>query len=104
MTKRVLVADDDPATVELLREFLVAKGYEVLTAGDGVEALREVKEERPQVVLLDILMPKMGGLEVLRQVKGIDQTVGVIMVTAVTEEETARQAMARVCFGWERTG
>lgn len=100
MPDRVLVADDDPTTVEILQDFLVAKGYEVLTAYDGVEALRKVKEERPYVLLLDIMMPKMDGLEVLRQLKALDLTVGVIMITGVNEEETGRQAMALGAFDY----
>ena len=100
MAARVLVVDDDPATVELLQEFLVAKGYEVLTASDGAEALQKVKEERPHLILLDIQMPKMEGLEVLRQVKAIDPTVSVIMVTGVNEEAIGRQAMALGAFDY----
>jgi len=100
MAAQVLVVDDDPATVELLQEFLVAKGYEVSTAGDGVEALRKVKEERPHLILLDIQMPKMDGLEVLRQVKAIGATVGVIMITGVNEQEIARQAMELGAFDY----
>jgi CheY-like chemotaxis protein len=100
MAKRVLVADDDPATVELLQEFLRGKGYEVLTAGDGVEALRMVRQEQPHVVLLDIQMPKMDGLEVLRRLREIDQEVGVIMITGVNEQEIARKAMALGAFDY----
>jgi len=97
---RVMVVDDDPSTVELLQEFLVAKGYQVITAGDGAEALQKVKEERPHLILLDILMPKMDGLEVLRQVKAIDPTVSVIMVTGVNEEAIGRQAMDLGAFDY----
>ena len=100
MAGRVLVVDDEPQAVELLQEFLLAKGYEVSTAGDGAEALRKVKAERPHLVLLDVRMPKMDGLEVLRQLRQIDQTVGVIMVTAAHEEETGRQAMALGAFDY----
>jgi DNA-binding response OmpR family regulator len=100
MAARVLVVDDDPATVELLQEFLVSKGYEVLTASDGAEALRTVKAERPHLLLLDVMMPKMDGLEVLRQVKAIDPTVGVIMVTGVNEEAIGRRAMALGAFDY----
>ena len=100
MAARVLVVDDDPATVELLQEFLVSKGYEVITASDGAEALRTVKAERPHVILLDIHMPKMDGLEVLRQLKAIYPTVSVIMVTGVNEETIGGQAMALGAFDY----
>lgn len=97
---RVLVVDDEPQVVELLQEFLAAKGYQVLTASDGEEALRKVKEERPHVVLLDVRMPKMNGLEVLKRVREIDHEVGVIMVTGVMEEETGRQALQLGAFDY----
>jgi len=95
-----LVVDDDPTAVELLQEFLVAKGYEVLTARDGAEALQTVKEERPSLILLDIRMPTMDGLEVLRQVRQFDQEVAVIMVTGVNEEAIGQQAMALGAFDY----
>ncbi len=97
---RVLVVDDEPDAVELLQEFLAAKGYEVFTAGDGEEALRQVKEQRPHLILLDIRMPKLNGLEVLRRVREFDREVGVIMVTAVNEEETGRQALKLGAFDY----
>ena len=100
MAGRVLVVDDEPEAVELLREFLSAKGYEVITASDGDEALRKVKEERPHLILLDILMPKMDGLEVLRQLRQIDKEVSVIMITAVNEEAIGRQAMELGAFDY----
>jgi DNA-binding response OmpR family regulator len=90
---RVLIVDDEPHAVELLQEFLTAKGYEAITASNGEEALRKVKEERPHLILLDVCMPKMSGLEVLRRVREFDQEVGVIMVTAVHEEDTGRMAL-----------
>ncbi|MBI4536456.1 MAG: response regulator [candidate division NC10 bacterium] len=97
---RIMVVDDEPDAVELLQEFLVAKGYEVLTATAGEEALQKVREERPHLILLDVRMPGMNGLEVLRRVRQIDQEVGVIMVTAVNEEETGREALALGAFDY----
>ena len=97
---RILVVDDEPATVDLLREFLAGKGYEVLTASEGEEALRKVKEERPHLIRLDVRLPKMSGLEVLKRVREIDHEAGVIMVTAVAEEETGREALRLGAFDY----
>lgn len=97
---KVLVVDDEPEAVELLVEFLSSKGYEVLTAGGGEEALRRVKEDRPHLVLLDIRMPKMNGIEVLRRIREIDPEMGVIMVTAVNEEDMGRKALELGAFDY----
>jgi DNA-binding response OmpR family regulator len=97
---RVLVVDDEPDAVELLTEFLTAKGYEVITASNGEEALRRLQEDRPHLILLDVRMPKMDGLEVLRRAREIDQAVGIIMVTAVHEEETGRRALQMGAFDY----
>ena len=97
---RVLVVDDEPDAVELLQEFLASKGYDVLSALNGEDALQKVKADRPHLILLDVRMPGMNGLEVLREVRQIDQEVGVIMVTAVNEEETGRQALALGAFDY----
>ena len=97
---RVLVVDDEPDSVELLQEFLTGKGYEIVTASNGEEALRKLKEERPHLVLLDVRMPDMNGLDVLRKIREFDQEVGVIMVTAVNEEDTGRQALKLGAFDY----
>jgi DNA-binding response OmpR family regulator len=97
---RILIVDDEPDAVELLWEFLVAKNYQVSAASNGEEALRKVKVERPHMILLDVRMPGMSGLEVLRQVRQFDQEVGVIIVTAVNEEETGREALRLGAFDY----
>jgi two-component system response regulator AtoC len=95
---RILVVDDEPSAVELLTEFLTAKNHTVISASNGEEALCKLKEERPHLIFLDVLMPKMNGLDVLKKIREIDKEVGVIMVTAVHEEEIGRQALKLGAF------
>ena len=96
----VLIVDDEPRIRELLRDFLTSKEYEVIEAASGGEGLKRLREERPHLVLLDINMPGMSGLEVLRAAKAIDPAVGVIMVTGVHDEEIGRQAMQEGAFDY----
>lgn len=91
--ERILVVDDEEHIVRLLKKFLTLKEYEVYTARNGAEALEKVKEHRPHIVLLDIIMPGMGGIEVLKEIKKISPKTAVIMVTAVIDEELAKRAM-----------
>jgi len=70
--ERILVVDDETQIVRLLQKYFASKGYEVHTARSGLEAVDRVKDVRPDVVLLDILMPGMGGLDTLKEIKKID--------------------------------
>jgi len=98
--ERILVVDDESAVCEMLKKFLTKKNYEVYTALNGEDALSVVKEERPHIVLLDIKMPKMDGIECLRQIREIDKEVGVIMITAVKDEEIGREALKLGAFDY----
>ncbi len=69
MTRKLLIAEDDPASRELLREILEAQGYQVVEAEDGQTALRRIEEESLDLVLLDIQMPKLDGLAVVRRLR-----------------------------------
>ncbi|OPL10822.1 MAG: hypothetical protein AVO38_16230 [delta proteobacterium ML8_D] len=91
--ERILVVDDEIEVCTVLKEFLDSKGYETHIALTGRTALRKVKEVKPRIVLLDIIMPGMGGIEVLKEIKKIDPTLGVIMVTAVDDHELAMQIL-----------
>jgi len=90
---RILVVDDEVETCDLLKRYLTKKGFQVYTALSGEDAVNIVKEERPHIVLLDIRMPGMGGIEALKKIKEIDREIGVVMITAVKEEETAKEIL-----------
>ena len=70
MSSRILVADDQIANCELLVEILTAEGFEVITAGDGAEALNQFAATRPDLVLLDVIMPRRSGPEVFAAGRG----------------------------------
>jgi CheY-like chemotaxis protein len=84
---RILVVDDNAQNLELLVAYLDALDCRVDTARDGVEALEKIQQQRPDLILLDIMMPRMSGFEVCRKLKSDPQTreVPVIMVTALNE-------------------
>ena len=90
---KILVVDDEYEVVRLLQKFLKSKGYDVDTATSGAEAIEKVRTGKPQMVLLDIIMPRMGGLDTLKEIKKIDPDVAVIMVTAVIDEELVKRAL-----------
>lgn len=91
--QRILVVDDDVEICSVLQDFLQSKGYEVYTVGDGITAQKHVKEVKPHIVLLDVTMPGMDGLATLQELKKIDPSVGVIMITAVLDESLAKRAL-----------
>ena len=91
---KILVVDDEPEVRRLLQDFLSDRGYEVLLAADGLEALASFGANRPDLVLLDIAMPGMDGVEVLKQIAMIDPAVRVIMVTANTDISLTSRLLA----------
>jgi len=84
----VLVAEDDPDILQLLAFTLEGAGYEVLQAADGAEALRLATELRPDLAVLDVMMPKLTGYEVTRKIREQDSTRGmsVVLLTARVQE------------------
>jgi DNA-binding response OmpR family regulator len=95
---KALVVDDEPAFCEVLRDFLVEKGYHVVVASDGDEAIRLYKQDRPDIVLMDVQMPGKNGLETLRELKAHDPKAAFIIVSAVEDFETVQQAKAEGVF------
>jgi DNA-binding response OmpR family regulator len=90
MSARILAVDDSPTILEMIKAILIAGGYEVLTAADGAEALEKARAEKPDLILLDVMLPKLDGYRVCRLLK-FDQNykhIPIIMLTAKTEEQS----------------
>ena len=91
--RKILLVDDEPNVLELLSVALEDEGYKILLANNGREALAHVRKEKPQVVLLDIRMPDMDGVEVLYQIKEINKAASVTMMTAYGAMDTVVKAI-----------
>jgi CheY-like chemotaxis protein len=92
---RVLIADDNPQGVELLEAYLAGTGYETETAADGEETLRKVAVWKPDLILLDVMMPKISGFEVCKRLRADPQTrdVAVLMITALDQHSDIDRAV-----------
>ena len=87
MKKKILVVDDEVDFQKIMKARLEAAGYDVAVAGGGKEALEKIKKEKPDVVLLDILMPEIDGMDVLTRIRQADKNLPVFMVTGFSNEE-----------------
>jgi len=94
-SNRILVVDDVPVNIQLLVTYLAAEGYDVVSAKDGYDAMKAVKEHQPDLILLDVMMPKMNGFKVCEAIKSDDATkfIPVILVTALNELEDKIKGM-----------
>jgi two-component system, OmpR family, alkaline phosphatase synthesis response regulator PhoP len=92
---RVLIADDNPQGVELLEAYLANSGCEIATAFDGDETLAKVRSWKPDLVLLDIMMPKTSGFEVCKRLKADSATrdIPVLMITALDQPSDVERAV-----------
>ncbi|MDR0336877.1 MAG: response regulator [Planctomycetaceae bacterium] len=99
MSHKILIADDNVANVELLDAFLADFDYQIETAADGAETLEKVEKFSPDLILLDIMMPKLSGFEVCEQLKGNPKTKGImiLMVTALSELGDIERAVNAGC-------
>lgn len=95
--KKILVVDDS-STTRMLEQMILAKGaYQVVTAKDGEEAVRKARVETPDLILLDVIMPRMDGFEALRRIRAADVKTPIIMVTTRGEAVNMEQGYASGC-------
>ncbi|BAZ97925.1 Phosphate regulon transcriptional regulatory protein PhoB [bioreactor metagenome] len=86
MAARILIVEDDAKTVELVRLYLARDGYRVLAASDGITGLNIARQNKPDLIILDIMLPGMNGIEICRQLR-LESGVPVIMLTAKTSDD-----------------
>jgi len=100
--EQILIVDDHPTNLKLARVLLSAEGYEVRTAEDATQALAVLQEFRPRIILMDIQLPGMDGLELTRRIKADPATGDVIVLalTAYAMKGDAERAMAAGCDGY----
>ena len=94
--RTVLVVDDDPVIVRLLEVNFEMEGFTVLTAGDGAEGVEVARAQRPDVVVSDVMMPRMNGLELVAALKGDPDTAGipVLLLSAKAQADDVRNGLA----------
>lgn len=93
VAKRILVVDDEPDFVAIIERTLALSGYEVATAYNGREAMETARTFLPHCLLLDVMMPEMGGLEVLQKIREIDNDAKVVMISGMHDVQAAREAI-----------
>lgn len=96
MALKVLVADDDPIMHRVLQHYLERNGFEMISAGNGREALELASREVPSVIVLDVRMPEMGGLAALRQLKEIEATKSIPVVIVTVNDDRVTQMESEV--------
>src|SRR5687768_1880712 len=96
MARKILIADDEEDIKTVLQMFLQSRGYEVITSFDGLDAIDQVRREKPDAVLLDIMMPLIDGFEVCRKLKADPATaqIPIIMVSAAGHAESVKKGLS----------
>ena len=98
MSARILLVDDEEVVIKSYRRILEEQKYQIDAQMDGGSALRAIGESPYDLIIVDLMMPKMNGMEVLRRVKETHPEIKVIMVTGMAQEETQEQAMSLGAF------
>jgi DNA-binding response OmpR family regulator len=97
---KVLVIDDEPSIVELFTDYLNGQGFDVISAGGGEEGLDRLRLDSPDIVLLDMRMPGLDGLETLRRIRKVNLRVPVLMVSGNDDLAAAKEAIALGAFDY----
>ncbi len=97
---KFLIVDDEPDVVDSVSELFTLRNYNVVTATSGTQALEMVKKENPNIIILDIRMPDINGIDVLKEVKKSHPKTRVIMLTGVEDESTKNMAMGLGASGY----
>ncbi len=94
---KILIVEDDPLISRMYQKIFTFEKYEVVSAADGEEGLEQARKEKPTLILLDVMMPKMNGLEVLEKLKADPETksLPVVMLTNLSGEKDAESALAK---------
>lgn len=99
--RRILIVDDEPDVLAVLSAYFSEGGrFEIMTAQQGADAVMIANFHRPDAVLLDMLMPGMDGVKVLRAIRAMDATIPVVMVTANSDEKIARDTLTMGAFDY----
>ncbi|RMF89124.1 MAG: response regulator [Methanobacteriota archaeon] len=105
MSEMVMVVDDEKGFLHLARKILEKEGYRVITAESGAEALEKLRRTRPDLILLDVMMPEMDGWELCRRIKGESSTadIAVAMLTVRDSEEDKVKSLGLCRADWHIT-
>jgi len=95
MGLKILLVDDEEDILEVIKDRLEAYGFDVVTAGTGVEALAKLRAERFDGVFMDVKMPEMGGIEALEEIRKRDPHIPVIIITSSSTREAAMATLAK---------
>ncbi|MCX5726139.1 MAG: response regulator [Candidatus Saganbacteria bacterium] len=95
MAKKILIIEDHPATVEMIRILLEVEGFEIAVAYNGKSGIEKVSSEKPDLILLDVMMPEISGLDVCRKLKDKEETkkIPVVIVSIKASEENVKAGM-----------
>lgn len=97
---RVLVVDDEAVIRDLLQRILIKQGYEVSTATDGLEGLDKIKHNNYNILILDLKMPRMDGMGLLREIRELEKDFIIIIITGYENQDTSQVIARQGCLGY----